>query len=262
MAVSYRGKDLKIYCDYDQELDSFLKEIVNQLLKKYGTELNLSTLKEIELVAKEKLLYGSDGKVLSNRKIVVGSRLYELLPSLNIGELKDNNNYKMLRQTLYHEMGHINDMIKMPCLYNSVLQGYESNNFDVNCISSLFWLEYIAEKRSASFENVNDFEICDEIVSRKWICTMANPYSNFNESNFFYLTKLLPYFMARTAEKHIREKYMDTIRNKLLVKYIEEIDVEIKHLETIGIFDDPILLNSLYSVINKYYKIFMNTYRR
>ncbi len=247
---------MKVYCSYDPEYDVFIKEVVNIILDKYGDNLHLSSLEEIELISKEDIPYETDGKVLSNRKIIVTSRLYELLPALNVKELLENNNFKLLKKTLYHEMGHITDMTFMPKLYKCVLDNDEINE---NYIASLFWLEYIAEKRTSGFEKVNDLEICNDIVKRKWKCSMADPYGHYNEKNFFYLTKILPYFMARTKEPTVRKFYLSNIKNKLLSEYIKEIDDELKSLELIQMFDEPSVLIGLYKIIDKYYNIFVRT---
>lgn len=249
---------MKVYCLYNQEYHIFFNEVVKYVLNKYGKQLNIATLQEIELVDKNTFQYETDGKVINNNKIVVTSRLYELLPSFDIQLLICDNNFKLLCKVIYHEMGHINDMILMPQLYGCVLN---SKRIDDNYIASLFWLEYIAEKRTAGLENVNDMELCDEFVKRKWKCTKLN-IDTVNDKNFFYLTKVLPYFLARTLDKSIRKKYLDVIENKLLVRYIEEVSVEVEYLELLGSFDSPALLKNLYEIINKYYKIFMSTYRQ
>ena len=56
---------------------------------KYGAMLNLDTLEEIELIDKKELPYETDGKVLSKSKIIITSRLYELLPTLEIDNLSN-----------------------------------------------------------------------------------------------------------------------------------------------------------------------------
>ena len=120
---------MQIYCSYNQELNDFLNKVVRLVLDKYGTQLNISTLEEIELVNKRKYNYITDGKAYTGR-IEVTSRLYELLPTLDIEELEDNNEYKLLRKTLYHELGHINDMTLMPKLYGMMFKDFQ--NGDVN----------------------------------------------------------------------------------------------------------------------------------
>lgn len=253
---------MQIYCSYNQELHNFLNKVVGSILDRYGSLLNLDTLEEIELIDRKDLPYETDGKVLSKSKIIVTSRLYELLPTLEIDSLNDNEDYGMLRKTLYHEMGHINDMTLMPKLYNCVLESFGNRNINADSITSLFWVEYIAEKRTAFFENVYNLGICDDFVKRKWHCSMSNPYAHFGESNFFYLTKLLPYFMARTNRENLRIKYMNRIENSLLLEYINEIDIELKYLEDKKMFDNSETLRGLNEIINYYYEKFMNKYRR
>lgn len=249
---------MKIYCSYSNRYNTFLNRVVELILDKYGSQLNINTLEEIELIDKNDLPYETDGKVLNAKKIIVTSRLYELLPNLKIEVLCGNENYAMLRKTLYHEMGHINDMTLMPKNYNYVLESFESRKINIDSIASLLWVEYVAEKRTAFFENAYNLEICDELVKRKWHCSIADPYARYGEKNFFYLTKLLPYFMARTNKKDLREQYINRIENKLLIQYIKEIGNEVRFLETKGVFDDICFLKGLNIIIEKYYRAFIN----
>lgn len=253
---------MKVYCSYDKDYDVFLKEVTNLVLDKYGSQLNLDTLEEIELIDNKSFSdeYETDGKVLSKSKFIVTSRLYELLPTLEIDKLNSNDDYKMLRKTLYHEMGHINDMVFMPNLYNCVFINFENRKLNADSISSLFWIEYLAEKRTAFFENVYNLEICDKLVTKKWHCSIADPFAHYGEKNFFYLTKLLPYFLARTNREDLRKQYLNQIENELLIQYINEIDDEVRSLETKGLFDNVRFLKRLYTIIDKYNKAFMNKY--
>ena len=41
---------MKIYCKYNEEYDRFLKRLVEYVLQKYGSELDITGVKEIELV--------------------------------------------------------------------------------------------------------------------------------------------------------------------------------------------------------------------
>ena len=199
---------LKVFCSYNEEYHNFLNKVVDSILDKYGSQLNISALEEIELVDKRKYKYITDGKTYYGR-IEVTSRLYELLPTLEIEDLENNNDYKLLRKTLYHEMGHINDMAYMPNLYKCVFENVLKKAADINAsTSSLFWIEYIAEKRSSGFENVYDLEICDEFVDAEWKCSMSSFFSDYNENNFCYLTKILPYFLGRTTHEKVRQEYL------------------------------------------------------
>lgn len=227
------------------------------MLEKYGSKLNLDTLEEIELVDKNVYEYITDGRVIDCHKIVVTSRLYELLPSFRIEELNDNTNFKELKQTLYHEMGHINDMILMPVLYK---YGFREDDSRERIVSQ-FWLEYIAEKRSYGFEGIKNFNFCDEFVKADWKCAINSFDSNFNTSNFAYLIKCLPYFMATTSEDKIRNFYLKQIKNKLLINFINALNEEIVKLESRELFDNVVVLYDLYNIMNRFYKKFMAAFR-
>lgn len=43
---------MKIYCLYNQKFHRFLNEVVELILDTYGSQLNIDTLKEIELEKK------------------------------------------------------------------------------------------------------------------------------------------------------------------------------------------------------------------
>lgn len=249
---------MKIYCLYNQKLENFLKEVAELILNKYGGQLNIESLEEIELVNKSAYLYETDGRIISNSKIVVTSRLYELLPCFDITTLKENNNFIKLKKTLYHEMGHINDMTLMPKLYEC---GF-SEVYNKEKIASQFWLEYIADKRTATFEGHQFFDLCDGFVKEDWKCTMCSLDENINSANFAYLTKVLPYFIAATKDINVREKYINQIKNKLLVQFINELDIELRNLEESYLFDDVTILNNLYKILDKYYRKFMLAFRK
>lgn len=89
---------------------------------------------------------------------------------------------------------------------------------------------------------------------------MTSNFSNFIDNNFLYLTKILPYFLGRTTPENVRQEYITKIKNNVLIDYIGELDNELKNLETKGIFDDLDILNSLYRIIKKYERIFINKF--
>ena len=60
---------LKVYCLYNEGFDQFLKEVVQLILSKYGFQLNIESLKEIELVNKNTYSYETDGKVINNSNL-------------------------------------------------------------------------------------------------------------------------------------------------------------------------------------------------
>ena len=40
---------IEAYCKYDKEMDLLVKDVVKYTLNKYGKQLNISTLKEVEV---------------------------------------------------------------------------------------------------------------------------------------------------------------------------------------------------------------------
>lgn len=247
---------MKVYCSYSKDLDRFIKKVVKRILNDNAQQLNLVSLEEIELLNKSEFTYLSDAKTLEGGKIVLSSRLFELLPTYNLKLLKNNNDYKMLVGTLYHEMIHISDMKLLPNLYKCVID----NNNLTRFLVALFWIEYLTEKMSCGYIDVDYSEACTEFSKSNWECNMSDLYSNYNQSNFFYLTKYIPYFMARTRDYSKRKIYLNMMNNDLLKDYIEALGMELELLESIERFDDVSLLKNLYTIMNKYYKKFMNEY--
>lgn len=247
---------MKIYCLYNEELHIFFNKVVEIILRDYSHKLNIASLNEIELVDKNNLSYVSDAKIISINKFIVSSRLYELLPSYDVLSLQENIDYKTIRQTIYHEMGHINDMTIMPSLY---AYGMSEENGKAQIVSR-FWLEYIAEERSNGFEGLYKPQLCNQFVQEKWECNSYSICENFNSSNFAYLVKVLPYFMSATSRNNMREHYLELMNNELLLCFISELDIEIRKLEKLDMFDDVTLLYSLYNIICKYYKEFTSAY--
>ena len=249
---------MKIYCSYNKQFHNFLNDVVKLMLDTYASELKIDTLEEIELVNKNQYKIATDGRIISNSRIVVTSRLYERLPILDIDKLEGNEYYKNIKQTLYHEMGHINDMFYMPNLYSYAL----SDDCNKEQIAAQFWIEYIVEKRSVGFEGICEAVFCNNFIKKKWKCTVNSNVDNFNDNNFAFLTKYMPYFIARANHDNMREKYLSSMKNSLLRDYVNEVNNELERLEKIGLFDDIRILNKLYDVINSNYQNFMSAFRK
>lgn len=248
---------MQILCQYNQSMQLFLCHTVEYVLEYYGSNLQLDKLKAIELVPKETFSYATDGKTCEKgTKIIVTSQLYELLPTLNITNLHDNPNFKMIINTLYHEMGHVNDWLQMPILYSIV----EEMDDAKHALPGLIWLEYIAEKRSCSTNLVPYTEFCDDFVSRRWNSNQFD-YQQANERNFYYLIKSIPYFLARTLDSNLRLNYLSRMKNLLLKQFIEEIDTELYRLEHIPFFDTPKELEPLYLILDTYFRKFRSTFK-
>lgn len=102
-------------------------------------------------------------------------------------------------------------------------------------------------------------EFCNQFVQRQWHAYYSS-FDDLKESNFFYLNKVIPYFLARTIDLNIRKKYQGKIKNVLLDDYIRELRAEVENLEKILPFDEPDKLSGLYDIMDKYYKKFRHTY--
>ena len=128
---------MRIFCQYNPQLDNFLHELVEYVLDLYGKQLLLDDLEEIEL--KEGLTGSSDGRVKDGgKKIVLSSRLFSLLPTYKVSELLENETYRHIANILYHEMGHVSDMKMMPQIY-AVAQDLKKEE---QMLPAFFWAEY------------------------------------------------------------------------------------------------------------------------
>lgn len=240
---------IEAYCKYDKEMDLLVKDVVKYTLNKYGKQLNISTLKEVEVRNVQEFECPIDGRVVDKTKIVLTSRSFELLPSYEIKRLYKNKNFRQIVYTLFHEMGHINDMVKYPVLYDTI----ENSDDMEKALPSLFWTEYLAEKRSVSVDpSAKDF--CEEFVSTSWNIQKRST-GTATTGDFFYLNKALPYFIVRA--EYINKDYFDRINNEIVTEYVSEVYGELQRLMEKPCFDDPKILEPLYEIINKYYKKFM-----
>lgn len=247
---------MKIVCRYSRELGKFLEEVVNVVLNTLAQNLQLKGLDMIELIPEESFPCSADGRTInSGKKIILSSRLYELLPCFNISELEGNEDYQLLLCTLYHEMGHINDWMLMPNLYAMVTEG---DNL-IQALAALMWLEYLAEKRSERIRNISNDTLCDDYVAIKWQPINFNAEDS-NRWNFVYLSKATVYFIVRTLSLPKREKYMKRIKSELLKKYVDELDREFINLERQKYFDTINKLSGVIEMLISYYRQFKSEF--
>lgn len=243
---------MRIFCKYNTSLDIFLKDVVKYTLDIFREKLTLDALEEIELIDIKDFSYTTDGRTQDGgKKIVVTSRLYDNLPSYKIEELKDHIDFNMIVNTMFHEKGHVTDWMSMPNLY---LAAENMDDYKA-MVTSVFWLEFLAEKRSSIEGLVNHSDYCGEFAGRKWEAYKFD-MENATESNFYYLNKALSYFMARTTKRTERDLYIDYMINPLLKNYIIDIGEELINLEYQIPFDEISILDDLYDIMNMYYKKF------
>ena len=126
-------------------------------------------------------------------------------------------------------------------------------------VASLFWLEYITEKRNAEKNFVDYDSFCTDVVKSEWRAYKTE-FGRAASDNFAYLCKVLPYFMGRTIDPQKRKKYMGIMKNSLVKEFIIEVDKEIKNLEKEYPFDEPEKLQGLYNIINIFFNKFRDAY--
>lgn len=243
---------MRVICQYHKSYDILLKDMVVHTIMKHEGELDLSGLEEIVLVDQREIQFPTDGRVVDGRQIVLSSRLFEQLPTCNIQELlaQENENFQMILNTLYHEMGHISDQKKYPQIYEYANHIREN---DGKGSVALFWTEYLAEKRTAK-GNLQKKHFCEQFSKRGWKITKNN-ISDATCDNFFYLNKILPYFIARTDERS-RRKYLEKTGNQILIAYEEELRSELSKLEQEAPFDDIGQLDRMDAIMDEYYHRF------
>lgn len=109
-------------------------------------------------------------KLASKEKIFLSSGRFELLPCLDIKTLYDNTDFKSIVNTLIHEMGHLNDWLAMPNLYECVFDCQNKKHY----LIALFWLEYIAESRTANLGLYDYTSYCKDVASELWDIQMCS----------------------------------------------------------------------------------------
>ncbi len=153
------------------------------------------------------------------------------------------------------EMGHATDWLKMPRLYDTVMKAPKTREG----ISALFWLEYLAEKRSSEQKYVSYDEYCNNFSKGNWRAYKANT-NDLTEENFHWLCKHLAYFMGRTTDLKKRKRYIQVMVNPLLKEFVGQTEKELLRLQEELPFDNVDKLRNLYEIINQYFIEFQKAY--
>lgn len=243
---------MKIFCTFNKDYEPLLKQTVEYAIENYGKDLNVDTLEEIELADKKLFPYSTEGKLISKERIVLSSETFEFLPYLDITQLYDNIYFKEIVNTIIHEMGHLTDYVSMPHLYDCVFNPKNKRYY----LIALFWLEYLAESRTANLGLVNYVPYCKNFATESWDIQLysENP-KYFNRHNYYWLNKHLSYFIPR-AENNLH-KYLPLINIPNLKNHILDLIGELRRLKSMDYFDDITILYDLYKIQNKYYKIYL-----
>lgn len=152
-------------------------------------------------------------------------------------------------------MGHVSDIKIMPNIY-AAAQDLEKEE---QMLPAFFWTEYLAEKRSSSSNIIDYTEYCEDFANCEWKSYKFD-FRTGAEENFFYLCKALSYYMGRTTNLAIRQKFCANMKNLLLKSFIDSLGKELFVLEDQIPFDDVEKLSNLSLIMNEYRYKFHHTY--
>lgn len=246
---------MKVFCAYSKELDRFLKQVVGYVLDKYGDELDISNLQEIELVRQIEDNTESDGRFEGfGTRIVLAERKYLQLPHLDIHRLNESDAFNSVVSTLYHEMGHASDMARMPSLYKAVFEA--NGNYTPETAAAMLFLEYVANLRSDGLYTGEHEDFCDQVVSGLWNKYAGHP----PDLAFYYMAKVSIYFIVRTEINNSRDYYLSKARDSLFAEFIMELDSSLKTTYKKLPFDDLKSCSRVEKVLKKYMPKFERKY--
>lgn len=244
---------MRVFCDYNQDFDRFLKTVVEYVMEKYSENLDLRNVEEIELVREVKNS-PTDGR-FSESRIVVTERLFKMLPTLDISKLKGNGVFEEIVGALYHEMGHATDSVRMPALYSRVFNGRcdELENWAIKA-----FLEFVAERRTR-FIGTEEYDIyCESIKSALW-----NVYeNNYPNDAFFNCTMLFVYFIIKTDVKRNRNQFLGDDSSKLLLEYANVLEEALLAVYNQLPFNEIEKCIPIADVMRKYMPLFEQAYAK
>jgi len=240
---------LSIICRFNHKYEVFLKDLFDYVITRYGNGLELSKLKSIEMV--KSLSNESDGRMIDEKSIQISSRLYKHLPTLDVSDLHYNDTFKIIVKTFYHELCHISEISVMPQIHQ-----YGFSQEGINFMVALFWIEYIVERKSYAIINLYDNKLCTDVAKNRWNISKLN-YDEADCSNYFYLTKVLPYVIARIQVDGSANTYIKTIKNPIVQSMVYELNNEVLRIEVFYPFDGIENLRGIHELFEKYFDFFM-----
>lgn len=192
----------------------------------------------------------SDGRMTDAHSILISSRLYNQLPTLDINNLQGNEKFQLIVRTLFHELCHISEITTMPKIHR-----YSFSHKNIGYMIALFWIEYIVERKTCAKINSQIDELCIDAAENDWSISKLN-FTDADCSNYFYLTKVLAYVIARVRATGEMTIYLKTIRNPIVKSMIYELNKEVTHLEVLYPFDNMEILNEIKRLFEKYWESF------
>ena len=234
-------------CKFNKNYEVFLKHVYEYVVKNFVKDFNVSVLNKIEIVPS--LPCSSDGRI-EGTNILLSKRLYDLLPTLDIDLLRDNNDFNLIVSTLYHELCHLNERTILPNFHAIC----NRDNIDIDYFVAQFWIEYIVETKTNAIFKRNKSKFCDDIAINEWKINKAD-YDTQNTTNYFYLIKVLPYALAYCHNQ--KSDYVAQIKNPIVRNMVIELYDAISNVQNKYPVDDMNSLNEIKRIFSTYQKKFL-----
>lgn len=206
-----------------------LKEIINSIDVPY--EFNLDGFNGIKIISDSLLHPTSDGN-LKDKTI--------LLPKNKTQKYLQNENYGLIKSTIYHELCHVDLSNKLPYLHELHKKYMNEENY-IKCFTIMIYIEYIAHLKSSKLETTE---------------TQENFYKSVNQRNWDFsdncdkimFIKFSPYIIGRDKNN----KYIMKLENFELKERVLEVQSELKKLPTKNYIDNYFILSKLEILVSKY----------
>lgn len=207
-----------------------LENIYNSILKQ-TKDLDLLNFKGIRIVEDSLLNSLSDGHFESG--III-------LPKNKILNYLENENFDILKSTIYHELCHVDLYNKIPRLHKLHKKYNELDNF-VKSFTIMIYIEYLAHLKSSKLETIEtQTDFFDSVYKLNY------DFSNIEHK--IYFIKATPYIIGRDINGY----YVNKIKNMDFKNRIEEVKKVLIKLPKENLIDDYNILNELEKIVSKY----------
>ena len=207
-----------------------LKELCDSIMD-FTYNLDLKGFNGIKIISDSLLHPTSDGNLKEKTM---------LLPKNKTQKYLQNENYDLLKSTIYHELCHVDLANKLPKLHELHKKYIDEENY-IKCFTIMIYIEYIAHLKSSKLETIKTQKnFYESINQKKWDFS--------NECDKIIFIKSSPYIIGRDIEN----KYINEITNYELKKKILEVKIELEKLPTINFIDNYSILNDLEILVSKY----------
>lgn len=206
-----------------------LKEIINTIAIPY--EFNLDEFNGIKIIS-DSLLHPVSVGNFKDKTI--------LLPKNKTQKYLQDENYDLLKSTIYHELCHVDLLNKLPHLHELHKKYMNEENY-IKCFTIMIYIEYIAHLKSSKLETPETKEkFYKSVNQRNW------DFSDNCDKIMF--VKSSPYIIGRDENN----KYIMKLENFELKERVLEIQSEFENLSSKNYIDNYSILSNLEILVSKY----------